>query len=66
MPYGSQGRPVSWIAVGIIVAGFIIGGLGLIFGPTWWLFWVGVVLAIGGSIFAWAIDIMEDYSTGAH
>ena len=38
-PY--HGRPVSWVAVSIIMAGFLVGGLGLVFGPTWWLFWVG-------------------------
>jgi len=66
MPYGAQGRPVSWMAVGAIILGFIIGGLGLVLGPTWWLFWVGVVVTAAGGIFAWAIDIMEDYDTAAH
>ena len=27
--------PSSWL-------GFLVGGLGLVFGPLWWLFWVGV------------------------
>jgi ABC-type transport system involved in cytochrome c biogenesis permease subunit len=66
MPYGAQGRPVSWIAVGVIILGFMVGGVGLVAGPMWWLFWVGVAITVGGGIFAWAIDIMEDYDTAAH
>lgn len=66
MPYGSSGRPVSWIAVAIIVLGFTLGGLGMVLGPTWWLFWVGVAVTVAGLIFAWAIGIMEDYTEDAH
>ena len=40
-PEPFHGRPVSWVAVSIIMAGFLVGGLGLVFGPTWWLFWAG-------------------------
>ena len=39
-----HGRPVSWAAVSTIVVGFIVGGFGLMIGPTWWLFWVGAGL----------------------
>ena len=59
-----HGRPVSWVAVSIIMAGFLAGGLGLIFGhngPTWWLFWVGVGMAAVGSLLALATDIFEDW-----
>lgn len=66
MAYGAQGRPVSWIAVGIIVAGFVAGGLGLVLGPTWPLFWAGVGVTVVGLIFAKAINIMDDYTTDAH
>jgi len=66
MPYGAQGRPVSWIAVTVIVVGFTVGGVGLVAGPAWWLFWVGAVVTVVGGIFAWAINIMEDYSTEQH
>ena len=36
-----HGRPVSWVAVTLIIAGFIIGGIALPIGPHWWLFWIG-------------------------
>ena len=61
-PY-PRGRPVSWLAVGIITAGFIVGGLGLILGPTWWLFWTGLVLAAIGGILAQSVDIFSDVET---
>jgi len=55
---GRHGRPVSWVAVATIMVGFTAGGAGLVAGPTWWLFWVGVgvtavggILALGGGIF---------------
>jgi hypothetical protein len=59
-----HGRPVSWVAVSIIMVGFAIGGFALVFGhhgPTWWLFWVGVgVSAVGGGL-ALATNIFEDW-----
>jgi hypothetical protein len=66
MPYGARGRPVSWIAVAVIVTGFTLGGLGLVLGPAWWLFWTGTAVTVGGLVFAWAIGIMEDYSEERH
>jgi hypothetical protein len=58
-PY-PRGRPSSWFAVAVITAGFVVGGLGLILGPTWWLFWAGVVIAGIGGILALALDIFSD------
>ena len=66
MADGSQGRPVSWIAVFVICVGFTVGGLGLVLDPTWWMFWAGVGIAIAGCIMAAAVNIMEDYTTEAH
>ena len=40
-----HGRPVSWVAVSIIMLGFLVGGLALVFGTIWWLFWTGLGLA---------------------
>lgn len=57
----NTGRPASWIAVIVIVVGFLVGGAGLIFGPSWVTFWVGVGIAIVGGIYALAVGIMEDY-----
>ena len=44
-----HGRAVSWTAVTVIMVAFLVGGLALVFGPTWWLFWVALgVAAVGG------------------
>jgi hypothetical protein len=58
-PY--HGRPVSWVAVSLIMAGFLVGGLALVFGPTWVVFWIGVGLAVVGGLLALATNIFEDW-----
>ena len=54
-----RGRPVSWMAVVIILTGFTLGGLGLVV-DRWWLFWAGVGVVVLGGILAIAIDIFAD------
>jgi hypothetical protein len=59
-----HGRTVSWVAVGIIMAGFLTSGLGMIFGhhgPIWWLFWVGAALAAAGLLISFATNTFEDW-----
>jgi hypothetical protein len=56
-----HGRPVSWVAVGIIITGFIIGGAALVAGPTWWLFWTGVGIVVIGALFGAATRIFDDW-----
>jgi hypothetical protein len=56
-----HGRAVSWVAVSIIMAGFLVGGLGLVIGPTWWLFWVGVGATIVGGLLALGTHIFDDW-----
>ena len=61
-PYPAfHGRAVSWIAVSIIVIAFVAGGLALVFGPTWWLFWASLALAAVGALLAVASNIFEDW-----
>lgn len=61
-PYPAfHGRAVSWTAVAIIMIGFIVGGLALVAGPTWWLFWASAALAAVGSLLALATNIFEDW-----
>ena len=60
-PEQHHGRPVSWVAVSIIMAAFLIGGLGLVFGPTWWVFWTGIGLAAVGGLLALSTDIFADW-----
>ena len=56
-----HGRPVSWVAVGTMMAAFLVGGLGLILGPIWWLFWVGVAMCAVGGLLALATHIFDDW-----
>ena len=56
-----HGRPVSWVAVSVIMAGFLVGGLALVFGPTWWLFWASLAVAAVGALLALGIGIFDDW-----
>jgi hypothetical protein len=56
-----HGRPVSWVAVAIIMLAFLVGGLALVFGPTWWLFWVSLGVAVLGGLIALSTNIFEDW-----
>ena len=56
-----HGRPVSWVAVSIIMVGFLVGGLALIFGTVWWLFWTGLGLVVVGTLLAASTNIFEDW-----
>ncbi|MCG5220643.1 HGxxPAAW family protein [Streptosporangium sp. KLBMP 9127] len=57
---GHGGRPSSWLAVIVILAGFTVSGVGLTMGPQWLVVWVGAgVIAVGGVI-AMVVDIFSD------
>jgi hypothetical protein len=61
-PY--HGRTVSWVAVGIMVVGFLVGGLALVIGtggPVWWLFWVGIGITGLGLLISLATNMFEDW-----
>ena len=60
-PHPYHGRPVSWVAVCLITIAFLAGGLALVFGPTWWLFWVSLGVAAVGTLIAMATNIFEDW-----
>ena len=60
-PQPFHGRAVSWVAVSLVMIGFLVGGLALIFGPTWWLFWASLGLAVVGGLLAAATNIFEDW-----
>jgi hypothetical protein len=55
-----SGRPVSWVAVSLILVAFLAGGLALVFG-VWWLFWVGLGVAAVGGLLGLATGILEDW-----
>lgn len=56
-----HGRTISWFAVSLIMVAFVIGGLALVFGPTWWLFWASVGLAVVGALFGLAVGVFDDW-----
>ena len=56
-----HGRPVSWVAVSLIMVAFLVGGLALVFGPTWWLFWASLGLAVVGLLMCAGIGIFDDW-----
>jgi hypothetical protein len=56
---GHGARLGSWIACLIILAGFIIGGVALIYW-NWPAFWTGVGVVVVGIVAAKAVNIMED------
>jgi hypothetical protein len=65
-PYPTyHGRTVSWVAVGIMVVGFVLGGIGLVAGghggPIWWLFWTGAGVAVLGLLISLATNMFEDW-----
>jgi len=60
-PEPFHGRPVSWVAVSIIMVAFVVGGFALIFGPTWWLFYASLGLAVVGGLLALATNIFDDW-----
>jgi hypothetical protein len=56
-----HGRAISWFAVSLIMAAFLAGGLALVFGPTWWLFWTSLGVAAVGTLIAMATGIFDDW-----
>lgn len=59
-----HGRKVSWVAVAIVMAGFLVGGLAMIFGkhgPIWWLFWAGAGITVLGLLISLATNTFEDW-----
>jgi hypothetical protein len=55
-----HGRPVSWVAVTIIMAGFLCGGLSLVF-TAWVTFWVGAGIVVVGAMLAAGTNMFEDW-----
>lgn len=58
--YPAHGRTRSWVAVMVILAGFVIGGVALTLGPTWWLFWTGTGIVMVGGVTALMSNILAD------
>lgn len=61
MAEGSHaGRPSSWLAVGVMMVGSVLGGLGLVVGPSWPLFWAGLAVTALGGVLGLAFGILQD------
>jgi hypothetical protein len=60
-PHAFHGRPVSWVSVGLIMVGFLTGGLGLVTGPVWAAFWTGAGLAVVGLLLALTTNTFDDW-----
>mgnify|MGYP001233476090 CR=1 FL=1 len=59
--HGSHaGRPGSWAAVAVMVAGFVVGGVGLCLGPSWITFWAGVAIVVIGFVVGGVVHIFSD------
>ncbi len=46
----NPGRPISWVGTSTVIVGFIIGGIAMVPGPHWVVFWIGAAVAIIGCL----------------
>ncbi len=60
---GAHGStPAAWTTVIIVVVAFLVGGLGLVIGPNWVVFWIGVALLPVGALVG---KVMQAMGLGA-
>ena len=57
MTVGHGSTPAAWTGVAIVLLGFIVGGLGLVF-ENLLVFWVGVVLGLSGGVVGYVLGKM--------
>lgn len=53
------GRPISWVVVGMVAGGFLVGGIGLIVALPWLVIASLSVVAAGGLL-GWLTHAMAD------
>ena len=58
---GHHGTRISWIAVTVIIIGFVIGGIAMVPHPTWWAFWVGTGIAVVGCVMTLFAKTFDDW-----
>lgn len=56
-----HGRAASWVCTAVVIVGFIVGGIALTAGPTWWLFWTGAGIVVLGGIIGAVARIFDDW-----
>jgi len=49
--------PAAWTGVAIVLLGFIVGGLGLVF-ENMMIFWIGVALGLLGGVVGYVLGKM--------
>ena len=55
--------PAAWTAVVICLLGFTIGAIGMVLGPNWTMFWIGVALLPISAIVG---KVMSSSSPASH
>ena len=63
-PSGHSGRPIGYAASGVIVLGFILGGIGLTTGIHL-LIWIGVAIIVIMGAVGMATHVWSDYRPGS-
>lgn len=59
--HGSHaGRPSSWVAVAVIFAGFVVGGVAVCLGPLWIMFYIGVGIVVLGMVVSAFVHLFSD------
>lgn len=56
----NPGKPMSWVAIAVIVVGFLVGGIALVPHPTWWAFWLGAGIAAVGCVMVLFTNTFRD------
>ena len=58
----NPGKPMSWVAIAVIVVGFVVGVPAMVPHMIWWLFWlaIGIVL-VGCLMVAFAKTFHDDW-----
>jgi hypothetical protein len=58
---GHHGKPISWVAVTVIIIGFVVGGVAMVPHPIWWLFWLGTGIAVVGCLMTLFAKTFDDW-----
>jgi len=59
---GHSGTRAAWLASALIIAGFVLGGVGLTFGPHL-LIWIGAALVVLVGALGLSTHVWSDYRT---
>lgn len=63
-PVKHHGRPISWVAISLVIVGFMVGAVAMIFGtggPMWPVFWTGAGIAVLGLLITVATNTFADW-----